>query len=152
MNGPTANFTWNELTRSATALRCGIDNEPPASSDVWANLRILAEKILQPVRDHFGRPVTVNSAYRCLELNRKLGSRDTSDHVRGLAADFEIAGIDNWEVAWWVRSRLRTRQVICEYMVDGDPDAGWIHASVGPFHDWPYLIIDKHSPYGRVWE
>jgi len=63
----SANFTLKELTKSDTATRLGIDNTPDEA--VIESLRLLCENILQPVRDHFGKPVKISSGYRSPELN-----------------------------------------------------------------------------------
>ena len=79
------NFTVNELTNSDTAERLGIDNTPNA--DTLENLQFLVDNVLQPLRDMYGRPITVNSGYRCPELNKAVGGSKNSQHIRGQAAD-----------------------------------------------------------------
>jgi hypothetical protein len=123
----TANFTLAEMTKSETALRLGLDNEP--NEQQLAALKLLAEKVLQPVRDHFGKGVKVNSALRTLPVNRAIGSGDNSDHVRGQAADIEIPGVANAELAEWIRDNLEFRQLILEFYTPGVPDSGWVHVS-----------------------
>jgi uncharacterized protein YcbK (DUF882 family) len=120
------NFRLNELTKSSTALRLGIDNT--ASDEVIDQLEWLCLKVLQPVRDHFGKSVNISSGFRCLELNRKLGSGDNSQHTTGNAADLEIFGIDNYVVACWIRDNLDFDQLILEFY-DGTPNSGWVHVS-----------------------
>lgn len=121
------NFTLNELTKSQTALRMGIDNEP-TPWDLY-NLTQLCDNILQPVREHFGRPVTISSGYRSVELCKAIGSSSNSQHTKGQAADFEIAGVDNKEVAEWIRDTLDFDQLILEFYEEGEPSSGWIHCS-----------------------
>ena len=123
----TANFTLSEMTKSDTALRLGLENEP--NEQQLAALKLLAEKVLQPVRDHFGKGVKVNSALRTLPVNRAIGSGDNSDHVRGQAADIEIPGVPNAELAEWIRDNLEFRQLILEFYTPGIPDSGWVHVS-----------------------
>jgi zinc D-Ala-D-Ala carboxypeptidase len=123
----TKNFTLAEMTKSETALRLGIDNEP--NEQQLSALKALAENVLQPIRDHFGKGVKVNSALRTLPVNRAIGSGDNSDHVRGQAADIEIPGIANAELAEWIRDNLEFRQLILEYYQPGVPDSGWVHVS-----------------------
>jgi zinc D-Ala-D-Ala carboxypeptidase len=120
------NFYLNEFIKSNTATRLNIDNTPTPA--VIESLEFLANRILQPVRDHYGKVVNINSGYRCLELNRALHSSPGSQHRRGEAADFEIHGIDNYEVACWVRDNLSYDQLILEFY-DGTPSSGWIHVS-----------------------
>ena len=121
------NFSLDELTKSQTALRMGIDNEP-TPGDLY-NLSQLCDNILQPVREHFGKPVTVSSGYRSVALCEAIGSSAKSQHAKGEAADFEIMGIDNKEVAVWIRDNLNFDQLILEFYKDGEPSSGWIHCS-----------------------
>ena len=131
----TNNFTLEELTKSETALRQNIDNTP--TDDVIANLRILAEKVLQPVREHYGRGVKVNSGYRSMAVNAAVGgvtaaNGKPSDHTRGMAADIEIPGLPNAELAQWIQDNLEYTQVILEFYTPGIPDSGWVHVSYDP--------------------
>jgi len=123
----TKNFTLAEMTKSETALRHGIDNTPGEAE--IAALKLLAEKVLQPVRDHFGKGVKVNSAYRSPAANQKVGGSPTSDHCRGQASDIEIPGVPNAELAQWIRDNLEFRQLILEFYTPGVPDSGWVHVS-----------------------
>lgn len=126
----TANFSLEELTKSETALRLGLDNEP--NDEQLANLVALCECVLQPVRDHFGKGVKVNSGLRTLAVNRAIGSADHSDHVKGMAADIEIPGVANSDLAQWIVDNLEFRQVILEFYTPGIPDSGWVHVSYNP--------------------
>ena len=92
----------------------------------------LCECVLQPVRDHFGKGVKVNSGLRTLPVNRAIGSADHSDHVKGMAADIEIPGVANAELAQWIVDNLEFRQVILEFYTPGIPDSGWVHVSYNP--------------------
>jgi hypothetical protein len=129
------NFSLSEMLKSGTAIRLGIDNYP--SQDEIENLAALAQDVLQPIRDHFGS-IRVNSGYRCLELNRALGSKDTSQHRLGQAADIEKNGVSNLELAKWIRDNLEFDQLILEFWYDeydnknnpdADINAGWVHVS-----------------------
>ena len=80
------NFSLTELTKSQTAERMGLDNNP--SEDQTENLRLLCERVLQPVRDHFDDVVTISSGYRSEILSQKIGSSSKSQHCRGQAAYF----------------------------------------------------------------
>jgi zinc D-Ala-D-Ala carboxypeptidase len=123
----TKNFTLAEMTKSETALRHDMDNTP-GEQEISA-LKLLAEKVLQPVRDHFGRGVKVNSGFRHPEVNAKVGGSKTSDHCRGQAADIEIPGVANAELAEWIKDNLEFRQLILEFYTPGVPDSGWVHVS-----------------------
>ena len=126
----TANFSLEELTKSETALRFDLDNE--ANDEQLANLVALCECVLQPVRDHFGKGVKVNSGLRTPEVNAKVGGSKTSDHCRGQAADVEIPGVANADLAQWIVDNLSFRQVILEFYTPGIPDSGWVHVSYNP--------------------
>lgn len=126
----TANFSLNELTQSETALRKNLDNTP--SEEVIANLKLLAEKVLQPVRDHYGKGVKVNSGYRSPEVNASVGGSRTSDHCKGQAADIEIPGVANADLAQHIKDSLQFTQLILEFYTQGIPDSGWVHVSYDP--------------------
>lgn len=80
------NFTWEEFTASDTAKKLGILNQI-IDWDVRDNVIALVEKVLQPLRDAWGKPITINSGYRCPRLNKEVGGVPTSQHVKGQAAD-----------------------------------------------------------------
>jgi zinc D-Ala-D-Ala carboxypeptidase len=124
------NFTLLELTKSDTAIRKGIDNNPNA--DQIEKLKALCENILQPTRDHFGR-VKVTSGFRSSELCVAIGSSVNSQHAKAEAADFEVLGVDNAEVADWVYMNCPTDQIILEFYTPGEPNSGWIHCSYVPY-------------------
>jgi len=121
------NFTLKELTKSQTATRKGIHNEP--STEHIENLIHLAKTILQPVREHFGKPVMISSGYRSPELCEAIGSSAKSQHAKGEAADFEIHGVDNKELAAWISANCDFDQLILEFYIDGDLNSGWVHCS-----------------------
>ena len=123
----TANFSLNELTKSQTAERKGIDNTP--SPEHQENLKKLCENVLQPVRDHFEQVVSVSSGYRSPELCIAIGSKITSQHAKGEACDFEIFGVSNKELADWVHYNTNYDQLILEYWKESDPNSGWVHCS-----------------------
>ena len=123
----TENFSLLELTKSQTAERKGIDNTPsPTHRD---NLKLLCMHVLQPVRSHFNRVVSVSSGYRSEELCQAIGSKITSQHAKGQAADFEIYGLPNKELADWINKTLNYDQLILEYWKEEDPNSGWVHCS-----------------------
>jgi hypothetical protein len=124
------NFSLHELTKSETALRLDLDNTP--DEQATESLRLLCEKVLQPVRDHFGKGVKVNSAYRSPESNAAVGGSKTSDHCKGMAADIEIPGVANADLAQWIMDNLDYTQLILEFYTPGIPDSGWVHVSYDP--------------------
>ena len=121
------NFSLKELTASQTAARKGIDNTPSPTHQT--NLKSLCTPVLQPVRDHFSRVVSVSSGYRSAALCLAIGSKTTSQHAKGEAADFELFGVSNKELADYIHEHLDYDQLILEYWKEEDPNAGWVHCS-----------------------
>ena len=121
------NFSLAEMTKSQTASRMGLDNNH--SEDEQENLRLLCERVLQPVRDHFNKVLTISSGFRNIILSQKIGSSAKSQHCAGEAADFEIYGTPNNEVSDWIKENLMFDQLILEFWEPGQPNAGWIHVS-----------------------
>ena len=121
------NFNLVEMTKSQTATRKGIDNTP--SAEHQGNLQSLCMHVLQPIRDHFSQVVTVSSAYRSPDLCLAIGSKITSQHAKGQAADFEIFGVSNKELADYINENLEYDQLILEYWTESDPNSGWVHCS-----------------------
>ena len=80
------NFSWNEFEHSDTAKRLGILNVV-SSFEVRDNILELVDKVLQPLRDAWGKPIKINSGYRCEKLNKAVGGVPTSQHTKGQAAD-----------------------------------------------------------------
>jgi hypothetical protein len=126
----TANITLDELTKSQVAERKGINNNP--SPEQIENLKALAVNVLQPVRSHFDKPLIISSGFRTAQLCIEIGSVPTSQHCaddNAAAADFEIPGVDNRELALWIKSELEYDQLILEFYKDNEPTSGWIHCS-----------------------
>ena len=126
----TDNFTLAEMVKSETALRHDMDNTPDEAE--IASLRLLCEKILQPVREHYGKGVKVNSGFRHPDVNAKVGGSKTSDHCKGQAADIEIPGVANADLALHIVDTYEFTQVILEFYTPGVPDSGWVHVSYDP--------------------
>lgn len=126
----SANFSLHELSKSETALRMGFDNTPTKEAE--AHLKLLCDNILQPVRDHYKKGVKVNSAYRSPESNAAVGGSKTSDHCKGMAADIEIPGVANAELAEYIKANHKFTQLILEFYTPGIPDSGWVHVSYDP--------------------
>ena len=123
------NFSLQELIKSDTAIRKGINNNP--NSGQIEKLKDLCENIFQPVRDHFGR-VKVTSGFRSPDLCIAIGSSVNSQHAKAEAADFEVIGTDNAELADWIYKNLNFDQLILEFYTPGEPNSGWIHCSYTP--------------------
>jgi len=122
----SANFTLSELTKSQTALRKGIPNNPNATQ--IDALKELCLNVLQPLRSYYDKPVLVSSGFRTPELCIAIGSSIDSQHAKGQAADIEISSVDNKELAEYIINNLSFDQIILEFY-DGAPDSGWVHVS-----------------------
>ena len=120
------NFSLSELTKSQTALRNGLENKP--SIEEIVALTVLCNNILQPVRDKYGS-FTPNSGFRTVELCKLVGSSEKSQHAKGEAADIEVVGTDNYELAEWIAKNLDFDQLILEFYNSDDPSSGWVHVS-----------------------
>ena len=133
------NFSLEEMCKSSTALRKNINNSP---NDEQVKCMIeLCENILQPIRDEFG-PFIVSSGFRSVALCEAIGSKATSQHAKGQAADFEVPGVDNYELALWIADNLSYDQLILEYYSGGN--SGWIHCSYVPNGRKQKLTIDNY--------
>ena len=119
------NFSLRELTKSQTAERKGISNEP--TEEHIENLKLLCTNILQPIRDEWG-VVSISSGYRSQALCEAIGSKITRQHARGQAADFECYGIDNNKLFNWAIENVPFDQAILEFYT-GEPDSGGLHLS-----------------------
>ena len=120
-------FALKEFVKSNTAARLGIDNNP--SEDVKKNIELLVEKILDPLREKFGKPIIVTSGYRCKELNKAVGGAAKSQHMSGEAADIRTVGDSksaNKELFnLIIELGLPFDQLINEH------DYDWVHVSYG---------------------
>lgn len=124
-------FTLAELCVSDTAARRGINNVP-TDKKIIARLQRVAVTILEPVRVHYGVPISPTSGYRSPALNAVTrGASRTSQHMAGEAVDFEVPGISNYELALWCSKNIKQfGQLILEFHVKGDPYSGWVHCSL----------------------
>jgi zinc D-Ala-D-Ala carboxypeptidase len=105
---------------------------------------MLCENILQPIRDEFGSFI-VSSGFRSPELCLAIGSTINSQHAKGQAADFEVAGVDNYELARWIEANLPFDQLILECYTGGN--SGWVHCSYVENGRGETLTYNKHNGY-----
>ena len=121
------NLDLSEVTRSESAKRHGINNQP--TPEHIENFKLLAEKIFQPIREHFGVPIRISSGYRSKELNAKIGGSASSQHCKGQAIDIDQDGtsIANRQVFDFIKDNLPFDQLIYEFGDDDNPD--WVHVS-----------------------
>ena len=122
------NLTLSEVTKSATAKRRGISNEP--TIEHLENLKAVAENIFQPIREEFLCPIYISSGYRSEELNEAIGGSKTSQHSKGEALDLDadVYGvITNADIYHYAEDNLDYDQLIWEFGTDENPD--WVHIS-----------------------
>ena len=123
----SGHFSLSELTKSQTATRKGISNKP--TLEHIENLTELCNNILEPTRRNFSKPMVITSGYRSEELCEAIGSKTTSQHAKGEAADFEMFGLDNKSLAKYIKNNLIFDQLILEFYKNDDPASGWVHCS-----------------------
>ncbi|MDY6979200.1 MAG: D-Ala-D-Ala carboxypeptidase family metallohydrolase [Pseudomonadota bacterium] len=118
------NFYLDEFTYSQTAVRHGIKIEVPENSIQFLRLKALCTTVLQPLRDHLGRPITITSGYRPEEVNRLIGGSSNSQHIQCLAGDYVVPGMDTIDVCRAVIAlKLPFDQLINEF-------GRWVHVSI----------------------
>jgi len=120
-------LSLSEVQRSESAKRAGISNVVPPEH--IENFKLLAEKIFQPIREHFGVPIRISSGYRSKELNAKIGGSASSQHCKGQAIDIDQDGtsITNRQVFDFIKNNLPFDQLIFEFGDDDNP--AWVHVS-----------------------
>jgi len=121
------NLDLSEVTRSESAKRHAINNQP--TPEHVENFKLLAEKIFQPIRNHFKVPIRISSGYRSKELNDKIGGSASSQHCKGQAIDIDQDGtsITNRQVFDFIKDNLPFDQLIFEFGDDDNP--AWVHVS-----------------------
>lgn len=121
------NLSLAEVIRSETAKRRGVSNMPTDAH--IANFKLLAEKVFQPIRDHFGVPIHISSGYRSAALNKAIGGAASSQHCTGEAIDIDMDGtsVTNAQIFNYIKDNLEFDQLIWEFGTDTNPD--WVHVS-----------------------
>jgi zinc D-Ala-D-Ala carboxypeptidase len=146
------NLSLAEVTKSATAIKHGIANEP--SLEHLTNLKAVATNIFQPCRDYFGKPLAVTSGYRSPELNDLIGGSKKSQHSKGEALDLDAqvyGGFTNAELFHYIKDNLDFDQLIWEFGNDQEPD--WIHCSYTTNNRGEVLRAYRHNGktrYGKL--
>ena len=136
------NFTLDEMTRSQTATRFGIDNTP--SQDVINNLLYLCNNVLQPLRDAKGS-IKISSGYRSPKVNKKVGGSSSSLHCHGCAAD--IDNLDVLDILCYIHYNLPYSELIMEYGL-----TGWCHVGLvkGRENEKSLKLKDDNHNYKQV--
>jgi len=135
-NNISKHITFNEATKSPTAIRNGIKNEPNAQE--LSNMKLVAEKCFEPLREWYGKPIKINSFFRCEKLNTLVKGSKTSQHVEGKAIDMDAGSKqENKKIFEWCKANLVFDQIINEY------DYSWIHISYNASKNRNQILIVK---------
>ena len=126
----STNLSLSEVIRSESAKRNGISNMP--TPEHIENFKLLAEKIFEPIREHFGVPIRISSGYRSKELNAKIGGSSSSQHCKGQAIDIDNDGtsITNKQIFDYIKDNLPFDQLIWEF--GNEDNCDWVHVSYVP--------------------
>lgn len=119
-------ISYDEATKSVTAIRRGIFNQP--NDECLSNMKLIAEKCFEPLREWYGNPIKINSFYRCKALNTAVGGSSTSDHMLGMSIDIDAGSrSENLKLFNWLKDNVKYKQLIHEYGDKSGPD--WVHVS-----------------------
>lgn len=120
-------ISYKEATQSQTATRKGISNDPDAYQ--LQNMQLLAEKVFEPIREHFGVPIAINSFFRSQKLNKAIGGASGSQHTQGRAIDIDdtLGGVSNKQMFDYIKNHLDFDQLIWEFGDNNNP--AWVHIS-----------------------
>ena len=136
-NNISEHISWKEATLSPTGVRLGIENIP--NDTQIANMKKLAEVIFEPLRGLYGKPITVDSFFRCPALNKAIGGSTTSQHMTGQAIDIAV-GDDNSKLFDLITNNFHFDQLIAEG-IDDQGNINWIHVSYNEGHNRNQIII-----------
>jgi zinc D-Ala-D-Ala carboxypeptidase len=124
----SAHISYQEATKSRTAIKNGIDNTP--DENVLEKMKLVAEKVFEPLREEMCVPIGISSFFRSKALNKKIGGSSTSSHVKGEAIDIDadmFGLITNKNIFDYIKDNLEFDQLIWEYGTDKEPN--WVHVS-----------------------
>ena len=140
------NLDLSEVTRSESAKRAGISNMP--TPEHIENFKVLAEKIFEPIRKHFGVPIFISSGYRSSALNKAIGGASSSQHLLGQALDLDMdgssSGVTNKMVFEFIKNNLDFDQLINEF------NYSWVHVSYNPKGKQRKQILDATKSNGKT--
>jgi len=150
------NLSLNEVIKSNTAERKGIDNSPNETH--LNNLKYLAEQVFQPIRDYFKVPIYISSGYRSPALNEAIGGSPRSFHSHGMALDLDQdgrnKGVSNADVFFFIKENLPFSELIWEFGTEDNPN--WVHVAIAKGRESEKKIkiaekIDGKTKY-KVWD
>lgn len=128
-NNISKHISYSEATTSRTAKKYGLDNTP--NQQQLSAMKKVAEKIFEPLREHFNTPIYISSFFRSKDVNKKLGGSKTSQHLSGEAIDIDahvFGKITNKDIFDYILNNLQFDQLISEYP-DKNGEPSWIHVS-----------------------
>ncbi len=122
MEDLSKHVTYREATFSQTAINHGIDNTP--NTEQLENMKLVVKACFEPLREWYGKPIKINSFFRCGELNKKIGGSKTSQHCEGKAMDLDVGNkLENEKIFNWLKENVKFDQLINEH------DFSWVHVS-----------------------
>ena len=136
-------FTLREMIASSTAARLNIDNTP--NDNEIERLKALCTHVLEPIRNHYRCPIIPTSGFRSQALNKAIGGSKKSQHCKGEAVDFEIAGVNNYELARWIKHNINFDQLILEHHTLSDSNSGWVHVSFNDYNRKQSLAYNGYT-------
>lgn len=155
MENISKHITYDEATKSQTAVRLGLKNDPGPKE--LSNMKKIAEEVFEPLREHFNKPIAISSFFRSTGLNKAIGGASNSQHVKGEAIDIDAEiknnGVTNKDVFDYIRKNLQFDQLIAEF---GDSHPSWIHVSFSTRNRKEILIAEKikgrtiYHPYSEA--
>lgn len=145
----SAHFDLAEFTRSESAKRHGVSNQP--TDEHLANIKVLCERVLEPIRIKFG-PINISSGYRSKTLNHFIGGAMNSDHSFGRAADIDQDNLSsnytNNDIFHFIKDNLQFKQLIAEFPSNGK--LGWVHVSYDANNLKNEILIATGKTAGRT--
>ena len=143
-------LSFEECVQSDTAKRLGIVNNNP-NLDAIENMKLLAEKVFEPMREHFKVPIFVSSLYRGIPLNVAIGGSKTSQHCAGQAMDIDMgdnAKPSNFQIFQYIKKNLEFDQLIWELGNDKNPS--WVHVSYSKTKNRKQILKAKKNQVGKT--
>lgn len=131
MGNISKHLSLKEVTKSTTAIRLDVDNNP--TEQHLDNLKLIAEKVFEPIREHFAKPIGISSGYRSEALNKAVKGSKTSHHCKGMALDIDadiFGDLTNKEIFIYIKENLKFTQLIWEFGDNNEPD--WVHVAYDP--------------------
>lgn len=144
-------LTFKECTHSDTAVKLGIQNDNP-NLDTIENMKLLAEKVFEPIRAHFNVPIPISSMFRSLRLNNAIGGSLTSQHCSGQAMDIDMGDKgkpSNFELFQYIKKNLVFDQLIWEMGNDKNPS--WVHVSYSKIKNRKQVLKAKKNEQGKTY-